>query len=307
MKAVICENLSKRYGQDTMAVDHINLQLEAGEIFGFLGPNGAGKTTTVKLLNGMLSPTVGSCRVLDYDPAQEPTKVHRLAGVVTEHAQMYDYLTGLENLAFYGMLYGINPVDSQKRAERLLAQLDLTAARDKKLAAYSTGMRQRLSLARAIIHEPKILFLDEPTSGLDPESTQDVNAMIKRLAEENGITVFLCTHQLRYAQEICTAYGLIDNGTLLASGTLQELRARVSSGITVRICADHVPPELSLQKLDVQRYETSMPEESEIPGLVAAIVNAGGNIYHVSARQPSLEEIYFTLIEKAEKEGKSHA
>ena len=196
MEAVVLEHLSKTYSGGKEAVRQVSLFLGKGEVFGFLGPNGAGKTTTVKLLNGMLLPTAGSCRVLGNDPAREPEKVHARSGVVTEHAQMYDNLTGLQNLMFYAAIFGMAEEQARERANELLGQLGLEEAKDQKLSAYSTGMRQRLSLARALLHRPEALFLDEPTSGLDPESAQNVNRLIRRLAKEEGITVFLCTHQL---------------------------------------------------------------------------------------------------------------
>ena len=223
METVVLQSLSKTYSGGKLAVRQVSLSLNQGEVFGFLGPNGAGKTTTVKLLNGMLSPTEGSCQVLGVNPAKEPEKVHRVSGVLTEHAQMYDNMTGTQNLIFYASLFDIPSQEARLRTEYLLKQLGLENAGAKKLSAYSTGMRQRLSLARALIHQPRVLFLDEPTSGLDPESAQNVNQLIRDLAYQEGITVFLCTHQLRYAQEICTRYGLIEDGTLLAAGTLEEL------------------------------------------------------------------------------------
>ena len=201
-------------------------------------------------------------------------------------------------------------------------------------------MRQRLSPARALIHRPEALFLDEPTSGLDPESAKNVNRLIRRLAKEEGITVFLCTHQLRYAQEICTRYGLMEEGRLLAMGTLEELRRQVCPTITLSIRADQIPGELSFQRLTGQTpqetgsraeadtsklgmgagenvgdpkgddgkkgfpgsrvYETTIRSEEEIPGIVRQIVTAGGNIYSVAAQKPSLEEIYFALTGKGD-------
>ena len=256
MNAVELHNLSKTYPGGKRAVRDVSLSLEPGEVFGFLGPNGAGKTTTVKLLNGMLTPTEGTCQVLGADPAREPERVHAVSGVVTEHARMYDNLTGMQNLIFYAELFGLPADEAAGRAEALLREMELEEAKDRKLAAWSTGMRQRLaawstgmrqrlSLARALIHGPKILFLDEPTSGLDPESAQNVNRMIREMAKNSGITVFLCTHQLRYAQEICTRYGLIEEGQLLASGTLEELRAETFSRITLQIRAagNGIPPD----------------------------------------------------------------
>ena len=295
MYAVELHNLSKTYPGGKQAVQNVSLELEPGEVFGFLGPNGAGKTTTVKLLNGMLTPTEGICRVLGSDPALEPEKVHAVSGVVTEHARMYENLTGLENLVFYAELYGISADEAARRSESLLKEMELEEAKDRKLAAWSTGMRQRLSLARALIHRPKILFLEEPTSGLDPESAQNVNRMIREMAENSGITVFLCTHQLRYAQEICTRYGLIEEGRLLAEGTLDELRSETFSRITLQIRAGSMPPEMGFRQTGAQEYEASIRSEDEIPEIVRRIAAAGGDIYKVEARQPDLEDIYFAL------------
>lgn len=295
MKAVVIENLSKIFPGGKKAVNHVNLALEQGEVFGFLGPNGAGKTTTVKILNGMLAPSEGNCRVFQIDPEKNPDKAHDISGVVTEHAQMYDTMTGIQNLIFYGSVFGINRVEIGKRAEDLLEKLGLMDAKNQKLSAYSTGMRQRLSLARALIHQPKVLFLDEPTSGLDPESAKNVNQMIHGLAKDENVTIFLCTHQLRYAQEICTRYGLIDEGELLAAGTLEELRSQVLSGMTVRIKASKVAGELPYRKVGEQEFETDVQSEEEIPHIVSRIVDSGGSIYHVSAKRPSLEDIYFAL------------
>lgn len=304
MNAVIAENLSKIYTGGNKAVDDISFCLEQGEIFGFLGPNGAGKTTTMKLLCGMLTPTSGSCRVFDLDPVNNTEKLHQVSGVVTEHAQMYDHLSGMDNLIFYGTLFGMNRSDCDKRAKELLQRLDLTDAQNRKLAAYSTGMRQRLSLARALMHSPKILFLDEPTSGLDPESAQNVNTMIQELAED-GTTIFLCTHQLRYAQEICTTYGLMNQGSLFATGNLEKLRSMVSDKRKVRVKASYIPKDMEYRKVSENFYEIDVNSEQEIPLIVKRIVEAGSDVYQVSEEQMSLEEIYFSLIDRrhAEMEG----
>ena len=302
MEAVRLERLSKTYPGGKRALKGVTLRLNPGEVFGFLGPNGAGKTTTVKILTGMALPSGGSCRVLGIDPAQRPEKVHALAGVVTEHAQMYDSLTGLENLRFYGAAFGISPSECESRAKALLRQLDLEEAENRRLAAYSTGMRQRLSLARALIHQPRVLFLDEPTSGLDPESAQNVNQLIRDLAYREGITVFLCTHQLRYAQEICTRYGLIEDGTMLAEGTLEELRHDVLSDTVLKIRAEKMPAILPFRKSGENQYELDIHSDSEIPHLVRQIVEGGGDVYDVTAQKPSLEDIYFALTAKGKGE-----
>lgn len=304
MIAVNVNNLTKVYANGKKALDNINFELDEGEVFGFLGPNGAGKTTAVKLLNGMLSPTEGTSSVFGIDPAVQPEQVHALSGVVTEHAQMYDNLTGLQNLVFYGKVFGLSHSDSRNRAQEMLDTLGLNGASDEKLSSYSTGMRQRLSLARAMIHSPKIIFFDEPTSGLDPESAQRVNELIKELARNNGTTVFLCTHQLRYAQEICTRYGLIDKGKMLAAGDLDSIRAMVFSGMKVTIKADKFPDNPAVKIVGSKSCEIEVKSEDEIPYIVKSIVDTGGRVYHVSARKPSLEEVYFSLIQRrGEKEG----
>ena len=297
MKAITVEALSKTFSGGTVAVDGIRFSLNQGEIFGFLGPNGAGKTTTVKLLCGMLTPSGGKCQVLGIDPTQNPEQLHKKVGVVTEHAQMYDHMTALENLQFYGTLFGMSRSECADRAKLLLHRLELADVMDRKLATYSTGMRQRLSLARALLHRPQILFLDEPTSGLDPESAQNVNSLIQEQAAE-GITVFLCTHQLRYAQEICTIYGLMNKGRLFATGDLTELRSMACQNTKVRIKASRMPKDMIYQEIGDHIYEMKVTSEHDIPLIVKRIVEAGGDLYHVSEQQMSLEEIYFSLIDR---------
>ncbi|WP_322183163.1 ABC transporter ATP-binding protein [Neglectibacter caecimuris] len=299
MNAISSNELSKTYPSGARAVDSLDLSLEPGEVFGFLGRNGAGKTTTVKLLTGMLSPTSGGSRVFGIDPAAAPEQVHALSGIVTEHAQMYDHLTGLENLLFYGAVFGLSPEKCKERSRALLERLELAGAGEKKLSAYSTGMRQRLSLARVLLHEPRVLFLDEPTSGLDPESARNIHSLIRTLAQERGTTVFLCTHQLRYAQEVCTRYGLMDEGRLLAEGTLAQLRSQICPGVTVKLRASDIPTGLPGKKTAPDTLELTVSEEEEIPRLVRRVVEAGGDVYHVSAQLPTLEEIYFKLTAKA--------
>ena len=297
MKAISVEELSKTFSGGTVAVDEIGFSLDKGEIFGFLGPNGAGKTTTVKLLCGMLTPSGGKCQVLGIDPVQNPEQLHQKVGVVTEHAQMYDHMTALENLQFYGVLFGMIRSECADRAKLLLHRLELADVMDRKLATYSTGMRQRLSLTRALLHRPQILFLDEPTSGLDPESAQNVNSLIQEQAAE-GVTVFLCTHQLRYAQEICTTYGLMDKGHLFATGNITELRAMVSRNRRVRVKASCLPKGMVYKEVGDHIYDVDVASEHDIPLIVKRIVEAGGDLYHVSEQQMSLEEIYFSLIDR---------
>jgi len=296
MSAIKLQNLAKRYDSGKLAVNDVSVDIAQGEVFGFLGPNGSGKTTAVKLLNGMLTPTGGVCEVFGFNPATNPVDVHAISGVVTEHAQMYGNMTGVENLLFYGKVFGLSASESKARGLFLLEQLELTDAKDRKLGEYSTGMRQRLSLARAMMHKPKILFLDEPTASLDPESAQSVNHIIKNLARNEGVTIFLCTHQLRYAQDVCSSYGLINNGELLASGDIDALRDLVFAGCHVKIIADKIPDSLHADKTDEQTYMIDVDTEDEIPIIVKAIVDNGGNVFHISSEKASVEEIYFALL-----------
>ena len=315
MSVLIANSLTKIYQSGKKALNSIDLSIEEGEIFGFLGPNGAGKTTAVKLLNGMLQKSEGSCSVFGIDPSDHPEKVHAISGVVTEHAQMYNNLTGFQNLMFFGSVFGIGGDEAKRISLEYLERLGLSGAKDQKLGEYSTGMRQRLSLARALLHQPKILFLDEPTSGLDPESALNVNNLIKSLSCDKGTTVFLCTHQLRYAEEICTKYGLISEGSMLASGSLDELHSLVFSGLTVelkvepdiRFCKDKNEKcgmwnaeweKFRMVNAANNEYRVDVDTIEEIPSLVKQIVDSGGKVYHVSAHKHSLEEIYFALLEK---------
>lgn len=298
MNAIEITNLEKVYTEGKAALSEVSLAVPEGTVFGFLGPNGAGKTTTVKLLNGILMPTQGEMKVLGLDPTVEAEKIHQFSGVLTEHAGMYDHLTGIENLLFFGQLFGLAEAESKKRGLDLLEKLELLDAADRKLSSYSTGMRQRLSLARTLIHQPKVLFLDEPTSGLDPESTKSVNKLLLELSKNSGVTVFLCTHQLRYAQEICDEYGLMDNGRLLATGNLADLRRRTFDGFKVTIKADQMPADVVAKKLQADVYEVSLQKEEEIPALVKKITMNGGNIYQVTPNDYSLEDIYFALLGK---------
>lgn len=306
MQAITIQSVSKKFPTGKLAVDHVTINIEEGEIFGFLGPNGAGKTTSIKLFTGLLQPTTGSCSIYGIDATLHPDQVHQISGVVTEHSQMYDHLSGLDNLVFYATLFGASKEDGEKQALELLAKLELSDAKNQKLGTYSTGMRQRLSLARALIHHPKVLFLDEPTSGLDPESIVSVNQMIQDLAKQNDVTIFLCTHQLRYAQELCTSYGLIDGGRLFAVGDLETLRNQVQNGLSVLIQTNKMPMDIDATYVGDMNYQCSVASKDEIPAMIKKIVDQGGNIYEVNIQELSLEEIYFSLLKKDRQERGVH-
>ncbi|HEX3026785.1 MAG TPA: ABC transporter ATP-binding protein [Clostridia bacterium] len=298
--AIRAEELGKTYDGVSFALRKLSLEIPQGSIFGFLGPNGAGKTTTVKLLTGLLKPTEGSCELLGLSPVKKTSEVHRICGVMTETAKSYGHLTGTQNLIFYGRVSGMNQQESENRAEELLKLLDLWDAREKKLREYSTGMAQRLSLARALVNRPKILFLDEPTSGLDPESSQTVNALILKLARSEGTTVFLCTHQLRYAQDLCESYGILHKGQMLAGGSLEALRreAGVPMRAVFRLREGQVQEGFSRQPDGW--WQTEIKSDEEMPKLLKDVVLSGHDVFEARMIRPTLEDVYFKLVERKE-------
>lgn len=295
--AIHTEQLSKTYDNKIFALHDLTIDVAQGEVFGFLGPNGAGKTTTVKLLTGLLKPSKGSCSVMGLSPTLRSGDVHRICGVMTESAKMYGQMTGLVNLLFFAQAADMKADDGRARSEELLKRLNLWDARDKTLRAYSTGMAQRLSLARALINRPKILFLDEPTSGLDPESAQSVNEMISSLAHEEGVTVFLCTHQLRYAQDLCERYGIIEKGTLLACGNLETLskNAEIHLKAALRMRKGDAPEGFEQKGNDW--WQTEILQEDEMPGLIKKLISDGHDIYEAQIVKPTLEDIYFRYVQ----------
>ncbi|WP_101697671.1 ABC transporter ATP-binding protein [Clostridium minihomine] len=299
MEAVTALNLQKSYDGKTNALEELTFRVPQGGVCGFLGPNGAGKTTTVKLLTGLLRPTSGECSVMGLSPQKEPEKVHALCGVMTETARMYQNMTGQQNLVFFGQTAGLTQSQAKERAEVLLRELDLWGARDKKAGRYSTGMLQRLSLARALVHEPQVLFLDEPTSGLDPESAQAVNEMISALARKSGVTVFLCTHQLRYAQDLCTTYGLLYQGKLISSGDFQTICEAAGCHIKAGIRTE---PEQILHGFvkNGDFWEIDIASEEEMAAILRDLVTQDIPVYEARLLRPTLEDVYFSCIRDQE-------
>jgi ABC-2 type transport system ATP-binding protein len=215
-------SLTKHFGK-LVAVHDLNLAVPAGEVFGFLGPNGAGKTTTIRMLTGLVRPTSGSACVAGFDVVRESREVKRRVGYLAETPYLYPKLTGREFLQFMGGLYEVPPVAIGERGARLLGLFELVDKADQLVESYSHGMRQKLALAGAMLHEPQVLFLDEPTSGLDPRSARLVKDLLLGLVTR-GHTVFLSTHVLEIAEQLCHRVGIIDHGRIVATGTLDELR-----------------------------------------------------------------------------------
>ena len=215
--------LTKRYG-DTTAVDALDLEVRAGEVFGLLGPNGAGKTTTIMMLLGLTEPTAGQAEVLGMDPRHDPIRIKRQVGYLPDAVGFYDGLTGRQNLRFTARLNGLAERDDW--LTELLATVGLTEAADDPVATYSRGMTQRLGLADALVKRPRLLILDEPTVAIDPRGVDEVLALIRRLRDEQGVAVMLSSHLLHQVQEVCDRVGIFVQGRLRAHGTVAELAAR---------------------------------------------------------------------------------
>lgn len=220
--AIDTHELTKSYGKYN-AVDRLTFQVEEGEIFGFLGPNGAGKSTTILMLLGLTEPTSGAANVLGLDPRREPLKVKRQVGYVPENVGFYPDMTADENLRYVAQLNGLAGSEACARIERAMAKVRLSADRNKLVGAFSRGMRQRLGLAEVLIKDPRLIILDEPTLGLDPEGMASMLKLIRSLSQEEKISVLLCSHLLHQVQEVCDRIGILVQGRLVATGTLEEL------------------------------------------------------------------------------------
>ena len=220
-------NLTRYYGS-LAAVQDLNLTVEQGELFGFLGPNGAGKTTTIRMIVGLLRPTSGTVSVAGHDVQQESLAVKRAVGYLAQTPVLYDRLTGREFLRFVGGLYGLSDAEIDSRAEALLTLLELTGKADQVIESYSGGMRHKIGLCGALLHEPPVLVLDEPLAGLDPYSARRVKDLLRDLCRQGG-TVFLSTHVLEIAERVCDRVGILDHGRLVAVGTMEALRAQAQS------------------------------------------------------------------------------
>ena len=225
--AIETHRLTKRFNSFT-AVDHIDLSVHKGEIYGFLGPNGAGKTTAIRMLCTLLTPSSGSAKVAGYDIARQANDVRKRIGLVSEKLIMYPRLTAFENLMFFGSLYEIDQNSLRKRTNELLDMVQLTPFKDKLVGGYSSGMRQRVNVIRALLHDPEIIFLDEPTTALDPQSTRFVRDLIKEL-KEMGHTLVLTTHIMEEADELSDRISIIDHGKIIATDTPQELKNKFKS------------------------------------------------------------------------------
>ncbi|NOW89946.1 ABC-2 type transport system ATP-binding protein [Clostridium beijerinckii] len=296
MNAINIENLNKSYDGKANALNDINLSIPKGEIFGFLGPNGSGKTTTVRILNGILSATSGHAEILGSPLGENNIEIHKLCGVMTESSSCYENFTAKQNLMFFGKMHGVEENVLNERTESILKRLELLEVKDKKVKSFSTGMRKRVSLAIALVHNPKILFLDEPTSGLDPENALNVTKLVKELAEENEVTIFLCTHQLKYAEDICTQYGFINNGNILGVGTFDELASKKNAKLQLKIRGKNIADKFGFVYEGNGIYSKPTSGDQEVNALIQSIMKDDGEIYEAMQQKWSLEQLYFKYI-----------
>ncbi len=295
------ENLSKKFG-DVTAVESLSLDVQEGEVFGFLGPNGAGKTTTVRLLTALIGPTSGKAFVHGFEVGKQDTEIRRSVGVLTETPGMYDNLSAEYNLRIFAELYDVADVPGQ--VEKYLRMLGLWERRNDPAGTFSKGMKQKLAIARALIHEPRLLFLDEPTSGLDPEAARLVRDFVAELRKE-GRTIFMCTHNLDEADRLCDRIGVFKS-RLLVVDTPEKLRQSLfgrkvvfhlrEAGEGLAEAARKLPFVREAKVVENKLVLTVDDPESRNPDIVRALVAAGADIRFVGELRHSLEDVYFQLV-----------
>jgi ABC-2 type transport system ATP-binding protein len=300
------ENLVKKFGH-LVAVDHISFDVAPGEIFGFLGPNGAGKTTTIRMLCCLISETSGEAKIADYQigKTSDSLQIRKIIGLVPDNVGLYDDLSAFENLDFYGKLYECPDVRRRENIERFLKMLGIWEKKDTKAGSFSKGMKQKLALARALVHEPKILFMDEPTANLDPESAKTVRDFILEIKKQ-GRTIFLNTHNLDEAQRVCDRIGIIKT-KLLTVGTPEQLRESLTKPKTeIKLAQVSESFLTELRKLIPNKIEVSDDKliidvndpDKENPTIITAITSAGGQIREVTQIVPTLEDVYLQIVKE---------
>jgi ABC-2 type transport system ATP-binding protein len=300
--AVALTRVRRTFG-DVLAVDDLTFEVPRGTVTVLLGPNGAGKTTVVRLVTGALHPHSGAVRTLDLDPEieAEGTEIRRRCGVVPARPALYDRLSGTDNLEYAAALFQVEPRLVDERVAEAAERFGIADALHLKVGGYSTGMRARLALARAVLHEPDLLLLDEPTAGLDPESARTVLGLIDEMAE-GGKTVLMCTHLLLEAEGLADQVVVLDHGRAMVSGSPRDLTREYWPAPRVVLDADDPAVLDTARGLPfVRSYERNgvatveLANESDVPDLVDALVGAGARLTRVEPQAPSLEELYFAI------------
>lgn len=289
------EGIQKQFDARPVLQD-VSFTVNKGDIVGLLGPNGSGKTTIIRLLNGVIEATAGSILVNHWDPHTQGHEIRKISGILTDGAGLYHEMSGVDNLRFFGKLYGVS---DEEKIQQLLEDFQLADHQQKKVGTYSTGMKRRLGIIKAILHNPTILFLDEPTNGLDPEGIQMVLQNIDTLNKKYGTTIFLCSHILHQIESVCTQYLFLDHGTIIESGTKSELEAKYIKEITVKIetnaVANDLTPRYKIAKQDDSFITFILQTKDELPGLLEEILKKQFWIHHVEIQNRDLESLYFQI------------
>ena len=304
--AIRIENLTRDF-ETVRAVDSLSLEVPAGIIFGFLGPNGAGKTTTINLLLGLLEPTSGRAEVLGFDTRTQADEVRTRTGALLEHPGVYEQLTAEDNLEFYGRVWRMPAAERQARIKELLTHMGVWERRKERVGTWSKGMKQKLALARAMLHRPALVFLDEPTAGLDVVAAATVRDDLEALAAREGVTVFLTTHNMAEAERLCAQVAVIREGSLVALGDPDDLRAR-SGGPRLEIVGRgfnesalqllRARPEVTAAEVHGDHLVIDLRQETDTAPLVSLMVSAGIQVEEVRRGKASLEEVFLTLMEE---------
>ncbi len=301
------KNLTKTFGKFT-AVDDISFNVKKGEIFGLLGPNGAGKSTTLRVLSTLTRPTKGTAVIGGYDTVNDDTEVRKLIGIVSEKMIIYNRLTAKENLWFFGSLFDIPKDTLTKRIDELLELVQLTKWKDAQVGTFSTGMRQRMNVVRALLNMPQVLFLDEPTLGLDPQSSVEIREFIKKLNQENGTTVVLTTHLMVDADLLCDRIAIVDHGKIIAMDTSTNLKKMITGADTMIINLEvaNLTPQITesiraLSCVDQVSQENSMRlhlivhGEEAFDNIIDAVRKGNGKINSMANLQPTLEDVFLHI------------
>ncbi len=293
------------------AVADLSFDVHRGEVVGLLGHNGAGKTTTIRLLNGLFKPDAGQASVLGMDPTTEGARIRAKTGVLTETPSLDERLTARQNLAFYARLFGLQGDDAQRRVDELLEQFQLQGRANDRASDFSRGMKQRLALARALLHDPPILFLDEPTAALDPVAARDVHGLVRGTAGGSARTVVISTHNLVEAQRLCDRVLILRDGRLVAEGAPRDLVRQLGSRAGVEIELEPADRQRAITIVEAAGFATSddAPADTvlveavardQIPTLVSSLAAERVALFRVSPVEPTLEDVYFALYGKAE-------
>ncbi len=303
------KGLTKQYG-DITAVNNLSLDVKRGEIFGLLGPNGAGKTTTTLMLLGLTEPSAGLATIAGIDCTRNPLQVKRFVGYLPDNMGFYADMTGRENLRMTGRMNGMNGVALEKRIDTLLKRIGMADAADRRTSTYSKGMKQRLGIADILIKDPDVLIMDEPTNGIDPEGMKHMMRLIRELAEEDGKTIMISSHQLHQIQQICDRVGIFVKGKLIACGRIDELAKQLEAenGYRFEIGAKPFTGELvsairnieGVQTVDAtEEYVIVQTEQNIISSIVDALVSAHFEVCHIRQISNDLDDIYSRYFEKA--------